>query len=480
MLVSLLLTLVLAACGKAQWSGQGAAALTASKASSWKKEGFGSGPWVAPSACSPQELVVEGSASDNLCGGLSLKVDLCGQVQVKTPSIHEGLWNGPSEEKRLTDETRRALEHRLGISLAKTEAVAETTREFALRLYNLIVKAGKALDGLDEAEALTTAFAPKCSVHNTGFPGLEPEILKQVLVVDGNLREVFGLVYCLTKNWAKPIDNIFKRASQPMLQDILGSAAGQRAWQAANVRGEQVSANVTGSKYTWGVADYIFPSQDSWVHFTFNASLPTEAGGAKLWLGAREWAGSCQETELTTNSTGVYPPLSQREITAECANETLPCKLKWYPGEGCFTITDDNVFVQRAERFGYRVVAGPSGTTANVLQLALLLGFAPEDMPALRATMLGWLVPVDDHSVVEVMLAAQPFVESSGQPDCNMQWGVEPGQDRLADLQKIWPEGLVLDSSWGPQLHGPELWWLQKANQFRQQGQGASRFGGLA
>lgn len=55
--------------------------------------------------------------------------------------------------------------------------------------------------------------------------------------------------------------------------------------------------------------------------------------------------------------------------------------------------------------------AGPSGTTSDAMMFRFLLG-APskDDVRQLRKAMLAWLVPMRDHSFVEVLLGAEPFV----------------------------------------------------------------------
>jgi hypothetical protein len=68
----------------------------------------------------------------------------------------------------------------------------------------------------------------------------------------------------------------------------------------------------------------------------------------------------------------------------------------------------------RAKALGYRTVAGPSGTTQNMLQLALLLGFSPAELALVRLTMVAWMLVTDDHSLFEMMLGADPYMPEKG------------------------------------------------------------------
>jgi len=56
-------------------------------------------------------------------------------------------------------------------------------------------------------------------------------------------------------------------------------------------------------------------------------------------------------------------------------------------------------------------IAGPSGTTKDMLHMMALLGKpSAQDMADLRAAMVAWMLPARDHSFTEVMLGAEPFM----------------------------------------------------------------------
>ena len=111
------------------------------------------------------------------------------------------------------------------------------------------------------------------------------------------------------------------------------------------------------------------------LRFAFHGFRPT------LWTATRLYTG-CTEVNLTTASP-LHPPLSAAELAYQCnGSAARPCKLLWYPGQRCYTINATATFGPRipgyharASALGYRMVAGPSGTTADVMQYAELLGF---------------------------------------------------------------------------------------------------------
>jgi hypothetical protein len=119
--------------------------------------------------------------------------------------------------------------------------------------------------------------------------------------------------------------------------------------------------------------------------------------GGKLWAGARGYACSdcCEggpdgETSLMSNDKSIVPALSAAELAYQCNGTALPCKLHWYPGKNCYKITNATFsagvpgYAARAAKLGYRTVAAASGTTANVLQYGLMLGFSPDELVLLR------------------------------------------------------------------------------------------------
>ena len=150
----------------------------------------------------------------------------------------------------------------------------------------------------------------------------------------------------------------------------------------------------TFDSYSNGISDWSYESFDSWVRFDFDA---TTLSGGKLWAAARGYASktACEggpdgETDLMSNDPSIVPPLSAAELKYQCNGTKPPCKLHWYPGKNCYTIEDVPFasgtpgYLQRAKKLGYRTVAAASGTTANILQYALMLGEAQPSVPQFR------------------------------------------------------------------------------------------------
>lgn len=379
---------------------------------------------------------------------------LCGREwDGRIPSIYSGIDNMPSIEIRMTDEQKAALEHVVADRLIVSDVVVKTSTKFGERMFNLVVHGGQQFHGKDKAGALLAAFT--CSNHNTGFVGRDAALMEQVLTVDGSAREIWCLFYCLSKNQAW-LDVILSQADEAFFQTALGDEAGTTAFavvEARKVLVNRASTMAVDEKFTFGTPDYLFPTPSSWSQFAFGASLPRRLGGGVMWEGARAFKKTgCEETTLRSDDATIVPPLSQREIEAECAGEDQPCKLKWYPGAGCFTLSTNNLFHSRTVHNGYRRVAGPSGTTANALQFALTLGFSQKDLLAFRTAMHAWLIAADHHSFIEIMLTAQTWMEGE---TFQMQWGLsDDDEDPWADFQRIWPKGYQLKTSWGETFDG--------------------------
>ena len=224
--------------------------------------------------------------------------------------------------------------------------------------------------------------------------------------------------------------------------------------------------------------DYEFEPFESWVRFDFDAYT---RAGVRLWSGARtRRAQGCQPTHRWSDDAAIEPPLSAAELAYQCGDAPPPCALRWQPGRNCFELPAVNWTLPsgeavpglavRAAALGYRLAAAVSGTTANVLQMARLLGFSPAECVPLRlasnarrrsnrrpcyrschrpchrlchhthqdahamhsprghapalplqpppsllppapfpsSTVIAWLLPVDDHSLYEVLVAAEP------------------------------------------------------------------------
>ncbi len=347
----------------------------------------------------------------------------------------ETMPRGPSIESGIKDP--RGFEHALGHALRSTDAVQHATREFGVRLYRAFVEPHKI--GPERTREVSNAFGQPSGFDqtNTGWVGPDPGVIETVLRT-GNIREVWALVYALTKTayldrtvappdgtgaLMKDVDLLSRGLSPKPLRERAKLINATAAAMAAS------SAFDMTMKFAQGVPDFAFPGFDSWVRFDFTATeLDGNGNPAHLWNAARIWRNSPNRTTLMSNDTSIDPPLSKAELAYQCSETAPPCRLHWVSGLNGFTLSKTAFsangaskrlpgYIERANSLGYRTVAGPSGTTQNVLQYGMYLGMgmrpngAEDDwMPLLRLTMLAWMLPTDDHSLYEIMLGAEPYM----------------------------------------------------------------------
>lgn len=337
----------------------------------------------------------------------------CNTVDGKEPGSSfdpEGASFEPPDE-----DARRHFERTLARSLARTFVVEAVTETFIARVATFIVEAARVESGWTADEALLRAFGGG-SPTNTGYVGRNVTAIRQV-IAHGNLRERWALIYVLQKT------GYF----DSLLMSLVGKAVRSRNTSQLGLLGLHTDAVITRFREIavthrrlprdrWqsdGMADFLWPPFSSWVRFDFDG--PPDGRGSPLWQGARrQKPGGCTTGRLRSDD-HIFPPLSARERAYQCPNGE-PCVLQWHPGSACFDLVDTPLgagpgLVARAEEWGLRLVAGASGTTANTLQMAVLLGLAPEELVLVRLAMISWLVLSDDHSLFEVLVAAEPFME---------------------------------------------------------------------
>ena len=386
----------------------------------------------------------------------------CSTLVNKVPAVGPPMHGPLAATAALGAADRSAFEHLLGYALRDTEAVAWVTRAFAARILRFVVE-GAALNGTSDDTALTAAFiTDRCGPTNTGYVGPSLSAIRKVLNGQGNIREVWGLMYVLTKtHYVTHLlhDLLAQSHGTPPLAtpESLAARFGMNASAVSErwrVYLQTNALNDTSLEYAQGMPDFEFESFNSWVRFDFDA---TDREGAMLWAGARvRREGGCSTVQMRSDDPSIRPPLSQAEIAYQCGSKPPPCMLQWQPGSLCYelrnvswTLADGEVVpgvTERAARLGYRTAAAVSGTTANMLQLARLLGFRAEELVVLRATMAAWMLVTDDHSFFEIMLGAEPYMPQ--------KLGVVFG---LEDLGQLWPVNVSLATS-GGRFAGAELW----------------------
>ncbi|MCO4748012.1 MAG: hypothetical protein KC912_24680 [Proteobacteria bacterium] len=128
---------------------------------------------------------------------------------------------------------------------------------------------------------------------------------------------------------------------------------------------------------------------------------------------ARDKSGEDARTSLTPDSSGVTldpaeQALQQRGVEAKGEvwdpNTSTLC---WEEGARTWAVNENNAWVAKMRELSMPLAAGPSGTTNMLMNAAQVLGGVSMDDARLAA--IGYLVPANHHSLVEVMVAAQPF-----------------------------------------------------------------------
>lgn len=113
---------------------------------------------------------------------------------------------------------------------------------------------------------------------------------------------------------------------------------------------------------------------------------------------------------LTVRSLKTSAPLSSREKRV-LKTETLHSALPWKTGEQTWELEEAHPFVQQVKAIGMRMIAGPSGTTDRLFELASLLHLTDTkiDQQIFRLACIAYLIPIRAHSLHEVMLGAAPY-----------------------------------------------------------------------
>ena len=103
-------------------------------------------------------------------------------------------------------------------------------------------------------------------------------------------------------------------------------------------------------------------------------------------------------------------------------------------------------------------MAGASGTAANLMLLAKLLGLTPAQLAELRTAMLAWMLPTDDHSWLEIMLGADSVVTAAERIQLTRRAPMGETHALLADFDRTLPEHRA--DSWAAAL-APVMAWLR-------------------
>eukprot|EP00658_Telonema_sp_P-2_P024746 TRINITY_DN1995_c0_g1_i1.p1 TRINITY_DN1995_c0_g1~~TRINITY_DN1995_c0_g1_i1.p1 ORF type:complete len:319 (-),score=64.94 TRINITY_DN1995_c0_g1_i1:253-1209(-) len=205
------------------------------------------------------------------------------------------------------------------------------------------------------------------------------------------------------------------------------------------------------AKHYNGFPSFCYPPFDSWVRFDFAG--PDESSTPPQWLGVRvKVKPHCNQTTLMSDDPLIQPPLSRAELQYQCG-VAARCRLQWWPGSLCYTLIDTPFrqppqevagYLQRTGAVDWRVAAGPSGSTSDLIQIGRMLGM---DERLVRIGMLAWMIGTRDHSMFEILLGGDAYMPLSGGWRLNMT---------LADFGSIMSEDIKLDG--GELFKRSELW----------------------
>ena len=220
-------------------------------------------------------------AESSMCSAADLRLRDCNTLLYKVPAVLPLAAGPPAATAALGADDRAAFEHLVGHALGETAAVRWATREFVRRLRRFIVE-GAAMNGTSTNAALSAAFAcATCGPNFTGYVGPSLEAIERALA-SGNLREVWALVYVLTRTrffttllltlLTPQLANHRPLATPETLAERFGFDSGALAARWALVEATQRTlASSKTLQLSQGVPTFEFQRFDSWVHMNFRS-----------------------------------------------------------------------------------------------------------------------------------------------------------------------------------------------------------------
>lgn len=103
------------------------------------------------------------------------------------------------------------------------------------------------------------------------------------------------------------------------------------------------------------------------------------------------------------------PPLSHDEEAklASCPDVAPRGRVRWIAGKfGYLMKPDSSLLWFMSQIVGLNLASGVSGSTYVIMSTAETLNFQMEDLALLRLALMGWMMPFQDHSMIEVMMGA--------------------------------------------------------------------------
>lgn len=329
-------------------------------------------------------------------------------------------WNPNFEAEAIQFEANlgaRAFEH--GNAKSAAEACCMKAIEYMTARGNIADELGDLGHTMDD-------LLKECGGTETfiaGNVGKDPRDVEGVLK-GGNLRERMTA-------WHHFVEHVF-------MEDMKAPSE-QFAWlemvmEDADIRLERIR---TWRAANAGTIDDGNPDTqpDKWKNPMFvdeSGSEPAE-GRVNTLGSARAPRGAVTgDTNRTTSMTGATSPtqISQREAehmsaTTAGGDIDMNAELTWSEGMKSHIMNEYDPWVQMMREISVPLRAGPSGHTNVFMNGNQMLGVGnqPDDM---RLACLGYLLPINAHSMIEVLQAARPYGASPYPEDRTVYTAIKP------------------------------------------------------
>ena len=110
-------------------------------------------------------------------------------------------------------------------------------------------------------------------------------------------------------------------------------------------------------------------------------------------------------TDKTVGDVGIPLDPNELKVQAEASGETASAsmKLQWEEGAEKWALNEKNKWVFLMRQLSLPLMAGPSGTTNKLMNMGTIFGSSPVQT---RLAAMGYLMPPNHHSLVEILAAA--------------------------------------------------------------------------
>lgn len=293
----------------------------------------------------------------------------------------------------------------------------DTRADFAAELGD----AGQSIDELYQA----------CGVSNSGWAGAVGTEVADVkaAMTQGNIRERLTAIQAFVEN-VLINDTLQTDQSYALLHEIMDDSGFYTR--------ELEEFRASGSTSKWD-SPFHAPGEDSKVSEldTMRARRSSDLGGGSVDT----------RTDMTTSTSPTE--LSSREASQQGMSSTNgqvdpDQRLQWAEGAKDLVMNENHKWVQLMRAISLPLKGGPSGHTHKFMMAnnTLGAGVSPDDM---RLACLGYLLPINAHSMVEVMEAAKPFGASYYPNDQKIYRYVSPMSEE--ELRQCGVDGRFPDES---------------------------------